>query len=334
MPDFSLFYGPPDNWTDMGANNLKNVMTGRGCPYDCTYCFNHAWKRLYRNKGKLVRRHSVDYILGLLKYIKNNYPLAVIKFYDDIFAFSLDDWLIEFGERYPREIGLPFYMLTRADLLTEDIARILKQAGCTTISMSIEAGREWVRNGILKRNMSDDQIKHAFELCHRYGIAVFSNTMLGLPDTSIEDDFYSIKFNIEVGTDYAEFPIFYPYPGTDLGDYAIDSGLFHGDFDNLPKSYMGRSPLFLFDKVQKDTHSNLALLGMIAIAFPFLWPILKLMSKVPHTDFINKLYTVIYQIIKMFLIRRVYPTNTPWREFLPILRESFRQEFLKHKIEV
>lgn len=333
VPDVSLFYGPPDRWTIMGANNFKNIMTGRGCPYSCTYCFNHAWKKLYKDKGKLVRRHSVEYILDLLKYIKRNYPLAVVKFYDDVFAFSLDDWLIEFGERYPKEVGAPFYVLTRADLLTEDIARILKQAGCTTISMSIEAGREWVRNGILQRDMSDDQIRYAFELCRKYEIMTFSNTMLGLPDTGVDDDFYSIEFNLKVGTDYAEFPVFYPYPGTDLGDYAVSRGLFHGDFDKLSKSYMGRSPLSSFSKAQKDVHSNLALLGTIAIVFPSLWPILKLMCKVPHTTIINKFYTSIYQIVKTFLIRRVYPTNTPWREFLPILWESFRQEFIKHKIE-
>lgn len=333
MPDVSLFYGPPDNCTTMGANNLKNFMTGRGCPYNCTYCFNHAWKKIYKDKGKLIRRHSVDYIFDLLKYVQSNYPLAVVKFYDDIFAFSLDDWLIEFGERYPKEIGLPFYILTRADLLTEDIVRILKQAGCTTISMSVEAGRECIRNDMLKRSMSDDQIRYAFGLCRKYGIMVFSNTMLGLPDTNIDDDFYSVEFNIEIGTDYAEFPIFFPYPGTDLGNYAISRGLFHGDFDNMAKYYMGRSPLSSFNRVEKDIHSNLSLLGMIAVTFPFLWPVLRLMSKVPHTNFINKLYTVMYQIIKTFMIRRVYPTNTPWRKFLPILWESFRQEFLKHKIE-
>lgn len=334
VPDVSLFYGPPDNWSDMGANNLKSFITGRGCPYNCTYCFNHAWKKLYKGKGKFVRRHSVDYILDLLKYVKENYPLAVVKFYDDVFAFSLDDWLIEFGERYPREIGLPFYILNRADLLTEDITRVLKHAGCTTISMSIEAGQEHIRNNMLKRNMSNDQIWDAFALCRKYGIMTFSNTMLGLPGTTIEDDFYSIEFNIDLGVDYGEFPVFYPYPGTDLGDYAIQRGMFHGDFDRMAKFYMGRSPLSTFTEQEKNIHSNLALLGMVAIVKPKLWPIIKLLSRLPHTKFINKLYTIIYQIVKTFMIRKIYPTNMSWREFLPVLWESFRQEFLKHEIEV
>lgn len=332
FPDISLFYGDLDNPTEMGINNLKSFITGRGCPYDCSYCFNHAYKKLYRRKGKLIRRHSVDYIIDLLNYVEDNYPLEVVKFYDDVFAFSLDDWLVEFGERYPIEVGRPFYILTRADLLTEDICRVLKDAGCTTISMSIEHGCEHIRNNVLKRNMSDDQIRRAFELCRKYGIMTFSNTMTGLPGTTAEDDFYSVDFNISVGADYAEFPVFHPYPGTDLGNQCIHDGLFVGSYDDIPKFYMGRSPLSSFSDYEKDVHSNLSLLGMVAVVLPSLWPILRLMSRVPHTEFVNKLYTVIYQIVKTFMIRRIYPTNTPWKEFLPILWESFRQEFLKHEV--
>jgi len=332
VPDVSIFYGPPDSWTTMGGNNLKSFITGRGCPYNCSYCFNHAWKKLYSGKGKLVRRHSVDYILDLLKYVKKNYPLAVVKFYDDVFAFSLDDWLVAFGDRYPIEIGLPFYILTRADLLTEDIIKVLKEAGCTTISMSIEHGRESIRNDQLRRNMSDQQILDAFALCKKYGIMTFSNTIVGLPDATIADDVYSVKFNIKAGADYAEFPVFHPYPGTDLGNSVIERGLYDGDFNAIPKFYMGRSPLNSFSEQEKDVHSNIALLGMIAVVIPRAWPAIRRLIRVRHTHWVNKLYTVVYQIIKTFMIRRIYPTNTPWREFLPILWESFRQEFLKHEV--
>ena len=37
-----------------------SFMTGRGCPYDCSFCYNGAGKALYKGKGRYVRRMSVE----------------------------------------------------------------------------------------------------------------------------------------------------------------------------------------------------------------------------------------------------------------------------------
>ena len=57
-PDKELFY-------DYGAfEELIPVLAGRGCPFQCTFCFNHAYQRLYRGKGRYVRMRSVDNLIG------------------------------------------------------------------------------------------------------------------------------------------------------------------------------------------------------------------------------------------------------------------------------
>ncbi|MCK5287450.1 MAG: B12-binding domain-containing radical SAM protein, partial [Candidatus Omnitrophica bacterium] len=147
FPDFSLIY---DN-TPLGNYPLKSIITSRGCPYKCTYCFNSAWREIYRNKGKAVRRNSVNYVIDEIKYVKNRWPLSFVKFYDDIFTYKADEWLEEFSKKYKKHINLPFFILTRADLLTEDMVKLLKFAGCRTISMSIEAGNSKIRENMLKR---------------------------------------------------------------------------------------------------------------------------------------------------------------------------------------
>ena len=55
--------------------------------------------------------------------------------------------------------GLKFYCLYRANALTEDVAELLSKAGSVSMSMSIEAGREKLRNDVLKRNMSDEMMR-------------------------------------------------------------------------------------------------------------------------------------------------------------------------------
>ena len=128
-------------------------MISRGCPYKCTYCFNHSYNKLYKGNGPLMSRLSVDRLIAELKELKESYPTQFIKFYDDIFVLKDDEWLDEFAEKFPKEIGLPFHCLMRANLLTESILKKLKQSGMASISMSIESGNAHIRDDILKRNM-------------------------------------------------------------------------------------------------------------------------------------------------------------------------------------
>jgi DNA repair photolyase len=162
---------------------MRSVMASRGCPFICTYCFNAKFNQLYRGKGKTVNRYSVDRLLLELEDLIRHYPTQFIKFYDDVFTFRSDEWLQDFAVKYPKVIGLPFHCLTRADLVKRDpkIIEYLKIAGIKSISMSIEAGNPFIREHILKRGMSAEDIRFAFEICHKNKINTFSNTILAIP---------------------------------------------------------------------------------------------------------------------------------------------------------
>ncbi|MCX6340308.1 MAG: radical SAM protein [Candidatus Aureabacteria bacterium] len=222
LPDYPLFYDA----TPMGRYPLKSFMAGRGCPYRCTYCFNASWRALYRGKGNYLRRHSVGYVIEDILAVRSRWPLSCVKFYDDIFCYKADAWLDEFSREYRDRLGIPFFILTRADLLTEEMAKLLKHAGCRTISMSIEAGNPDIRNNVLGRNMTDGQILDAYRLCEKYGIYTFTNCIVGLPESTIEKDVESVDLSIKAKATWAEFPIFFPYPGTKLGDRVISMGMY------------------------------------------------------------------------------------------------------------
>ena len=130
-----------------------------------------------------MNRYSVDRLLAELEDMVRRHPTQFIKFYDDVFTFRTDEWLMSFAEKYPKVIGLPFHCLTRADLVRRDpqIIDCLKKAGIKSISMSIESGNPFIREHILKRGMSEEDIRFAFDLCHRNKIHTFSNTILAVP---------------------------------------------------------------------------------------------------------------------------------------------------------
>lgn len=327
FPDRDLFLQN----TELGDFPIKTFMASRGCPYPCTYCFNHAYRLLYQGKGKTVRKHSVDYVIDEILTIKGKYPLEFVKFYDDIFVHKVDEWFEEFVRQYKKRVSLPFHCLIRANLATEDMFKLLKETGCYSISMSIEAGDPHFRNELLKRNMSDEDITKAFDLSHRYGIKTFSNGILGLPFSKIEHDIKTVDLTLRCKATFAEFPVFHPYPRTELGNYCIEQGVFNADYENFPISYQNRSPLNCFTEKEKDIQKNLSELGLLALLFPSLWGIIRnYLIYLPS----NKLFFLVYYFLKVYMIKmKIYPFRVRLRNFWKLFEKSLALEASKHTDE-
>jgi anaerobic magnesium-protoporphyrin IX monomethyl ester cyclase len=306
--------------THLGRFPLRSFMSSRGCPYQCTYCFEPKFNVMYAGKGPIYNRYSVSRLCAELKELKERWPTQFIKFYDDMFILDrrVDSWLAEFAEVYPREVGLPFFCLTRCNVLTRENLTALKRAGLHSLTMSIEAGNEYVRNRIVKRHMKQQQILEAFDLCYEQRVVTFANTILGIPvaapvmreqgKTAIDYDVESLDINMRCRVTYAEFPVLHPYPGCELTDYAVRNGFFDGDFDRLFYSYQAESPFTCFTPKEALMQKNLSLLGPICVMFPRArW----LRNLVVHTLIklsLTKLYFFPWYLAKGYLnIFRLYP---------------------------
>ncbi len=310
---------------------MRSYMTGRGCPNFCTYCFNHIYNQFYRGKGRICNRYSVERVCAELKELKEKYPTQLIKFYDDVFVFSEDAWFNEFIEKYPQKVGLPFTFLTRADYLTESMLLKLKKAGMASISMSIEAGNDDVRNNILKRHMSREVMINAFLLCHKHKVPTFCNTILAIPGTKIEHDIESLDVNLAGKITFGEFPIFFPYPKTELGEYAVKEGYFDGDYDKLHMSYQSESPLNCFTKEEKLMQNNLSLLATVTLAFPWMRNlVVNHLMKWPLTRF----YFIPYYFTKAYLNKvKIYPMKLSIASLFKNFIYSLKLEYFKHNAD-
>jgi len=255
---------------------LRSFLTSRGCPYGCTYCFNNAFNKMFRGCGPILRRRSVEHVIGEIKYVQKYFPpLQMVRFADDTFAHKVDDWLIEFLGRYKKEIGLPFYCLMRSNTLSEDMAKLLRESGCISLAMAVESGNERVRNEVLKRNLSDAMVIRSFENARKYGLKTFGNTMLALPGTTLSDDWQSVVFAKKLKLTVPTFGIFCPFPRTELAQYATDHGLLN-EKNTLDLGYGRKSVLNCYTEKEKDVQLRLAYLASIFCALPdFFLPVLK-----------------------------------------------------------
>jgi len=213
FPDRDMF--TKSALTEDEALNACAVMASRGCPYDCSYCCNHALKNTYQGKGPYVRFKAVSRVMDEIEEILKKHNFDAIIFHDDIMPFR-KDWLTDFSKEYKARIGLPFICNLRVDLADQDSLRMLKEAGCIQVCLGIESGNEFIRNAVMRRKISDRQIADAFGLCRKLGIRTKSFNMVGLPFEDMEKILDTIKLNVAVRPDVIQVSIFYPYPKTEL----------------------------------------------------------------------------------------------------------------------
>jgi anaerobic magnesium-protoporphyrin IX monomethyl ester cyclase len=305
--DRDLIY---DAMPDMLKVGIRSFMTQRGCPYKCTYCFNHSFNKMFKGDGrKLLRRRSVDNVIAEVKQVVENFPeVRFIRFADDVFVIRQDAWLDEFVEKFPKEIGLPFYCLIRANSLSEETAAALQKAGCRSVGMSIEAGTEELRNTVLKRNMTDDLVVDNFNVAKKYKLNAYANTMLGLPGTTLEDDYQALKFARRVGAAAPTFGIFCPYPKTELTELAKEKGILPEGFD-FTNTYRNETVLTNYTAKEKSEQLRLSYLAPLFTFFPDSSDrLLRLLVKLPLTT----VYSLFSSIVTSWLVgRRIFPGSQP-----------------------
>ena len=245
------------------------VMTGRGCPYDCAYCFNHTYKRLYRGGGCYVRQRSVANVLAELREFTARYGTRDVFFYDDTFTQN-HDWLREFLPRYRAEIGLPFACNVRANTITRAVAQLLKDSGCTYVVMGVESGSDRVRNGILQRRLTDDDMLRAAADIHAAGLKLCTLNLVGVPGETAAEMWETVAFNHRLRPDGGSMAsTFYPFPETDLYHLALKTGMLDEAtrvrVENGEGSYRSAS---LLDHPEKTTIARVTTFEPLMVRLP------------------------------------------------------------------
>lgn len=246
FPNREIVY-KTDNVLRLSA--FKSFISGRGCPYNCSYCFNHAYNKIFKECGNIVRKKSVDYMIEELLIIKRNHPLQLVSFQDDTFIID-KKWVFEFCKNYRNTIGIPFVCNIRPNLVTEEVVAALKEGGCSVISWSIESGNERIRNEVLCRNVSEEQIEKTIALMRKYKITHRTASVIGVPTETKKEVDETIEANIRASSAFSLANIFTPYPGLQLTKLAEEKGLLMHD-KPLPKTFYEKSVLEFDAKYKK-----------------------------------------------------------------------------------
>lgn len=276
----------------------KTGFASRGCAYSCTYCCNNYYHKLYRGKGPVVRRFSVERVIQEIAGIKSKYRMDFFKFGDDAFALRADSWLEEFAEKYPGKIGVPFNCFLRLDLVDSALLKLLKQAGCFSVHLSVDSTSHHVREDILGRHMRSEDLVSKLKLIQEYKINTWVNYMLAAPESSLQDDLDTIKLSKEGKVTYPAYSTTMPMKGTDLYDYSVAHDLLD---PTSHKSDMAgcseKTTLSCFSEKEKNIRFNIYLLGAVIAKLP--WPLdriaLSLIRVIPPNWVFRKVRHAVYE---------------------------------------
>ena len=214
-----------------------DMITSRGCPFDCAYCASHlTWT-------KKVRYRSIANVLLEIKSVMRAFGTRQFTFWDDSFTLSKKR-IIEFCEALADEkLGISWGCNTRFDLLDEEVIRCMKRTGCNNVELGVESGSPRILR-LIGKNIPVDEMQNIAMLLHKYGLYWSGFFMVGLPSETQDDIKMTIDLMRKLKPNYATFSIFTPYPGTELWQLLLQKGLVTTDMDWHRYSHQSRTNNF------------------------------------------------------------------------------------------
>ncbi|MFH1479042.1 MAG: radical SAM protein [Candidatus Omnitrophota bacterium] len=302
LPERKIFY---DKFQIINRHGIKHFLANKGCPYQCTYCFNKSYNDLYKNTdtGSICRSRAPKNICDEINIERKKTIIKMVAFIDDSFTLN-KGWVKDFTRVYKKTVGLPFSINTRFDLLNDEVISYLKEANCSLIYVGVESGNEFVRNSLLNRKMSLDTIYRSSDLIKKHNIKFLTENIIGIPGEGFDMALDTLKVNMHIKPNFAGCSFFNPYPKLKLTDYAIEKNYFNGDFSRLRDSYFYDPPIRQKNKKELNRILNLRCFFSLLAAYPRLFNFFKkFILDIPH----NRVFRRLADVIDGYYLKKCLP---------------------------
>jgi anaerobic magnesium-protoporphyrin IX monomethyl ester cyclase len=250
----------------LGNKPALSILTSRSCPNRCSYC------NMWLVHGSRWRGRSVENVINELDEILNKYKAEHVFIVDDNFTFkpertkSICEKMIKKGYKFrwntPNGISVK-----RVD---EEMAVLMKRAGCANVCIAIESGSEYIRKIVMNKKISNSEIEHAVRCFKKAGIPVVGFVIIGMPGEDEGHFQKTLKFvrSLPLTSIVVSYAI--PFPGTKLYANLLKEGVLDSDFSirmddfNTPvyaTKLFTKEELIRRKQILKDSFPSLAILA-------------------------------------------------------------------------
>jgi len=223
-------------WMNQKNPERCSILLSRGCPFRCSYCCNHALRKI--SPGVYVRYRTPKNIIEEMKAMVLSFP-KVQEIYLETETITYNtDWCMELCSelehfnataRRPLSYGANIRVIPNRDL--EDLFSAFKKANFRFVNIGLESGSDRIRREVLNRNYSNEDIIRTVKLARKYGLKVSLFNLIGVPCETLADFKETVRMNRICKPDWHSSSIFFPYPGTDLYDLCREQGLLRKTLD-------------------------------------------------------------------------------------------------------
>ena len=281
LPDLSLWDSRRFKRAMYGRiYNMIHVVTDRGCPYSCTYCASPTLKKFIQDCdiGHYFRQKSTEGIFKDLRELVKRWDPGYIIFNSENFLMRPIEQFRDFAKQYAEEFGIPFWMNTRSETITDEKAKLLKEMNCHCTQLGLESGNYELRKSILHRLEDNDTIIEKIRILDKFGIRYVVNNVIGFPEESRDMIFETIELNRNLNSVTTNCFLFVPMEGTPIRKYCIDHG-YIDDTMGLDAQLMFGCPLKK-SKISWDELNGLHRTFVMYVYFPREeWPKIKIAEK-------------------------------------------------------
>ncbi|MET1123975.1 MAG: radical SAM protein [Archaeoglobaceae archaeon] len=217
FPAYDLM--PLEKYTVMGGK-LEHfpLITSRGCPFSCRYCSSSLFM------GKRFRARSAKNVVDEIEWLVSEFKAKHIAFSDDTFTLNKRRVVEICREIKDRGIDVTWSCSSRVDTISDELLRVMKEAGCEAIYFGVEAASERILD-YYKKRIDLEKVFRAVELAKKHGITTVCSFIIGAPDETKEEMRETLRLALKLDPDYAQFSILTPYPGTEIYEEAKRRGL-------------------------------------------------------------------------------------------------------------
>jgi radical SAM superfamily enzyme YgiQ (UPF0313 family) len=229
------------------------MLFARGCPFRCTFCANGIW----RTSLPLLRPRSPGGIVDEMEHLSRAYGIREVYDQADEFNHSLPHALEVCSEMARRGLGMSWQASVRARPFSDELARLMAEAGCWCVSLGVESANESALRGIRKQ-ISLPDVEAACRALRRHGIKVRAHFMLynvweengelRFEDGRMSENTlaYAERLFREGLIQFITWSVTTPFPGSELYDIALRHSLIREDCRGNWDSW-GQDELFVMD---------------------------------------------------------------------------------------
>ena len=164
-----------------------------GCPNNCTFCN----QKKISGQTKMVTKQDVkDTIEYYLKNFKDDHKYVEVAFFGGSFTAiekEKQEELLEAVQEYIENKKVHSIRIsTRPDCIDKDILKRLKKYHVKTIELGVQSTNNYILSRC-KRGHTGEDVKKASKLIRRYGFVLGHQMMVGLPESTKQDEINTAK---------------------------------------------------------------------------------------------------------------------------------------------